>query len=380
MYNLKGMKEDTDKTKEELIEELKNLRKDLERLKNLAQNRFTRYCFYDKLTHLFNRAYFEEELRRLDTIRQLPLSIIIGDINGLKLVNDAFGHREGDKLLVKSGRFLRESCRKEDIISRWGGDEFAILLPKTSLEAAEEVISRIEDCCKKIYDTKIPLSISLGVACKVDQEQNINLILKTAEENMYKKKFRETIDISNSIISYLENSLWEKSHESKEDLDRIKKLAIKLGKKINLNDSEIEKLELLAAIHDIGKVAILEHILDKSAALDEKDWEIIRKHSEVGYYIAKSSEKLATVAEAIMTHHEWWNGKGYPFNLKGEGIPVISRVISIVDAYDAMINDRPFKKAVTSEEAVKELKRLAGKQFDPKFIDAFVEIIGSENN
>lgn len=369
------MNENYKKTKEELVEELEKLKKDFERLRKIAGIGLTRYCFYDKLTSLFNRAYFEEELKRLDTERQLPLSIIIGDLNGLKLVNDAFGHKEGDRLLIKSGRFLKECCRKEDIVSRWGGDEFAILLPKTSLEAAEEVIDRIEALCKTISDTKIPLSISLGIASKIEQKQNVNTVLKKAEENMYKKKFRVTIDVSNSIISCLENSLWEKSHESRDDLDRIKKLAEKLGRMLNLNESELEKLEMLAAVHDIGKVAILEDILEKSSVLKEKDWEILKKHSEVGYHIAKSSDKLAPIAEAIMTHHEWWNGGGYPFNLKGTDIPLISRIVAIVDAYDAMTNDRPFRKAINKEEATEELKNLAGKQFDPKLVDNFIKIL-----
>lgn len=366
------------KSKKELILELSKIQKQLERFRKLARNRYNRYCFYDKLTNLFNRAYFEEELRRLDTVRQLPLSIIMGDINGLKLVNDAFGHREGDNLLIKCGKFLKESCRKEDIISRWGGDEFTILLPRTTDQGANDLITRIQECCRNNdnYKDSIPLSLSLGASTRTDIKKDINSILKEAEENMYKNKFLTTISISNDIIDSLQTALWEKSHESREDLDRVKKMALKLGQELKLPEDELEKLSILSAIHDIGKVAILESILEKRACLSENDWKILKRHSEIGYNIAKSSNKLSPVAEAIMTHHEWWNGNGYPYNLKGEAIPIISRILAVVDAYDAMVSDRPFKKAISKAEAIEELKKLSEVQFDPNIVNFFIKVIG----
>jgi len=365
------------KSKNELMEELSKLQKQLERLKKLARNRYNKYCFYDKLTNLFNRAYFEEELKRLDTVRQLPLSIIMGDINGLKLVNDAFGHKEGDNLLIKCGKFLKECCRKEDIISRWGGDEFTILLPRTTDQVASDLMTRIQECCKNNdkYKDNIPLSLSLGASTRTDINKDINSILKEAEENMYKNKFLTTINISNDIIDSLQAALWERNHESRNDLDRVKKLALKLGRELKLPEDELEKLGILSAIHDIGKVAILEDILEKRAALNENDWKILKRHSEIGYNIAKSSNKLSPVAEAIMTHHEWWNGNGYPYNLKGEAIPLISRILAVVDAYDAMVSERPFKKAISKDKAIKELKKLSKIQFDPDIVDFFIKVI-----
>ncbi|MCL5073187.1 MAG: HD domain-containing protein, partial [Actinobacteria bacterium] len=253
----------------------------------------------------------------------------------------------------------------------------AILLPKTAAEVANDLITRIQECCRnKDFDRNtIPLSLSLGASTRTDIKKDINSILKEAEENMYKNKFLTTANISNNIIDSLQSALWEKSHESKDDLDRVKKLTLKLGRELKLPESELDKLSILSAIHDIGKVAVLEDILEKKVNLSEKDWRILKRHSQIGYNIAKSSNKLAPVAEAIMTHHEWWNGNGYPYNLKGEEIPIISRIFAVVDAYDAMISDRPFKKAISKDKAIEELKKLSKIQFDPSIVDFFIKII-----
>lgn len=341
-----------------------------------AEKKIIFYCFYDKLTGLFNRAYFEEELKRINTKRQLPLSIIIGDLNGLKLTNDAFGHKEGDKLLKKAAKLLRESCRIEDIICRWGGDEFAILLPRTTLKEAEIITERIKDLCAKVKNGKVPLSISLGVAIKIRREQDIQKILIEAEDNMYRQKFKESKKYSNSLIKSLLDDLSEKSHESREHLDRLRCLALKLGGAVKLPENEKGKLEMLATLHDIGKVAIFEGILEKKQLLNESEWRVLKKHPEIGYNIAKSTEQISSIAEAIMFHHEWWNGKGYPMGLREKNIPLISRIISIVDAFDSMTSHRPYKESISKDKAIEELKRYAGIQFDPMLVEKFINIVG----
>jgi diguanylate cyclase (GGDEF)-like protein/PAS domain S-box-containing protein len=335
--------------------------------------------FHDRLTDLYNRAYFEEELKRLNTERQLPLSVIISDINGLKLINDAFGHDEGDRILRSFASVLKSCCRAEDIVARWGGDEFSMLLPKTDLEVAKKIENRIKESSTKESRGGIPLSVSLGTSTKTENKEDFSSIIKKAEDNMYSQKLREAKSIISSIISSLEKTLFEKSVKTEKHTKRIKEISVKLGESIGLSASEIDDLSLLATIHDIGKVAILDIILNKKENLSSKEWETIKRHPEIGYRIALSSHQLSSVAEYILTVHEWWNGKGYPQGLKAEEIPVLSRIISIVDSYEVMITGRPYKKAISKEAAIAELKKFSGKQFDPSLVRKFVEILNSNS-
>ncbi len=331
--------------------------------------------FHDKLTGLYNRAYFEVELKRLDVKRQLPVSIIMGDVNGLKLINDAFGYNEGDKLLKKSAELIKYSCRSEDIVSRWGGDEFIILLPKTSNARTEIIVKRIINSCKKINPLKIPISISLGFSTKVDNNQSISRTIKDAEERMQRRKMLESKSIYGSLIASLKRTLWEKSHETEEHAERIKKLAIKLGKSVKLPSNKLDELELLATLHDVGKISVPDAILRGNKDLNNEEWKIMKKHTEVGYHIAISCPQLIPVAEDILLHHEWWDGSGYPHNLKEEEIPVTARIINIVDAYDVMRNGRPYKDSMDKHATIQELKGLSGIQFDPNLVSKFIKIL-----
>ena len=332
--------------------------------------------FHDKLTNLYNRAYFEEELKRLNKVRQLPLSIVIGDVNSLKLVNDAFGYEQGDKLLIKIAEILKNCCRAEDIVSRWGGDEFAILLPKTTEDIANKIISRVRITCKKTIGYKVPTSISLGVSTKVNKEENISKIVKKAEDRMHRCKLSETKKIQSLIILNLENKLWGKNRKEKEHARKLKELSLKFGEKIGMSKDNLNKLTLLTILHDIGKIGIQDSILSKSSRLTEKEWSIVKKHPEIGYNIALSSPRLLQIAEAILHHHEWWDGRGgYPQELKGKGIPLISRILTIIDAYDAMTYGRCYKKPISRKEAIKELVRCSGTQFDPQLVGKFLNIL-----
>jgi len=333
--------------------------------------------FHDKLTGLYNRLFFEEELKRLNTKRQLPLSIIMGDLNGLKLVNDAFGHKEGDKLLVNVTTILRKSCRKEDVISRWGGDEFLILLPKTDKFTAKRICERIKTNCEKYNINNsdiIPLSISLGFATKENENESIEEIIKIAENRMYRNKLIEGKSFRDSIISTLKNILWNISFESKEHENRIKELSLRIADYLYLSDIEREELILLAHFHDIGEIAISENILKKNDQLTFEEYQEIKTHPEVGYRIAEASYELTHIANKILHHHEWWNGSGYPQGLREKEIPLTSRIFSIVDAYEVMTSGRPYKGIKNKDSALKEIKDLAGIQFDPWLVDIFIQI------
>ena len=339
------------------------------------EDKIKHMSFHDYLTGLYNRAYFEEELLRLDTERNLPLSIIIGDLNGLKMINDTYGHERGDELLIKVAGILKQCFRKSDIISRWGGDEFIILLPSTDYSRAEEIVSKIEQACPQFSTLDMPISISLGISTKVSEDESIEGILKAAEDKMYLQKMGDEKRTHISMMSSLEKSLDKKDYETEEHVERMGDLALLLGKNLNLSEDKLSDLAMLAALHDIGKIALADSIILKPGKLTPEEWELVKKHPEVGYRIAKSSTDLAAIADAILTHHENWDGSGYPEGLKGTEIPLVSRIISIVDAYDAMTNDRPYRKAFTREQAIAEIRRCSGIKYDPKLVEVFIKIM-----
>ncbi len=339
------------------------------------QGKLEYLSFHDKLTGLYNRAFFEEELKRLNTERQFPLSIIMGDMNSLKLVNDAFGHQKGNFFLKKAGQILKNCCRKEDIIARLGGDEFAVLLPKTNPKTANEICNRIEESCSQTDTSPIKLSIALGIATVKEETDNIDQVLKEVEDNMYRNKIAESESISNSIISTLEITLHEKTHETAAHAKRMINLAVKFGTRINLSANKLNELKLLAKLHDIGKVAIPENILTKPGRLTEEEYEIVKGHPESGYRIVKSVPALAAVADGVLSHHERWDGKGYPRGIKGNMIPLIAKMIAIVDTFDVMTHDRSYKQAASKEEALIEIKKCSGTQFDPKLVNIFLKLM-----
>lgn len=347
-----------------------------EALKRIKSEKKIRYIsFHDNLTGLYNRAYFEEELKRLDTKRQMPLSIVIGDANGLKLTNDVFGHQEGDRLLQAMARILTETCRNEDIIARWGGDEFAILLPGTGREEAKNICSRIKKACQDSDHTPIQPSISLGVSSKEDVSEDAGEVLKRAENEMYSNKLTESREIRDSIINSLQRTLSQYTFEDREHISRIRELSLATGKELGLKRRELEKLELLAAIHDIGKIAIPEEILKKTTELSKEEWEAIKRHPEIGFRIAESSQEFSQVADYILTHHERWDGKGYPQGLKGEDIPLLARIIAVVEAYEVMTSGRPYREKLLPREALTELEKNAGSQFDPEIVNLFSRLV-----
>ncbi|MBN4062633.1 MAG: hypothetical protein COA82_10170 [Alkaliphilus sp.] len=340
-----------------------------------TENYIKRLSYQDSLTKLNNRAFFEEQLVKLDTDEMHPLSIIMADINNLKFINDVFGHTEGDKLLRSFAVVLREQCRKNDIIARWGGDEFFIILPQTPAKIARRICERIKKECKNIEGTLINVSAALGYAEKDILETRFSSVIKIAEKRMYRDKLIEGKGERDRIITSLQNSLLEKNVETKEHTDRIKELSIRLGKRLKLGRVEQNKLKLLSLLHDIGKIVIADSILLKPEKLTVSEYEEIKKHPEAGYRIVQTSVDLAHIAEIVLFHHEHWDGQGYPRGIKGRKIPRLARIISIVDAYVVMTHGTVYKKAITYEEALKEISRCAGSQFDPNISEEFVEMM-----
>ncbi|MGB7595654.1 MAG: HD domain-containing phosphohydrolase, partial [Erysipelotrichaceae bacterium] len=352
--------------------ELLIVTRDITERKKVEQERIY-LSFYDHLTGLYNRRFFEVELKRLDTERNLPFSIIMGDVNGLKFINDSFGHTEGDELLRKTAMILKGFSRQDDIIARLGGDEFAILLPSTGALETEAIIHRINELISKEKVSNMNLSISFGYDVKTKKEEDIQDIVKNAEDNMYRIKLYENKSLRSKTIDIVMNALVEKSDRELMHSKRVSSLCEKIAIALGYKTEHVNQMRIAGLVHDIGKIGIDERILNKSGKLDDKEWKAIVNHPEAGWRILNSANEFSELSEFILTHHESWDGNGYPRGLSGEKIPVEARIIAVADAYDAMTSQRSYREAIGEDAAVREIKRCCGTQFDPTIAKVFVE-------
>ena len=347
-----------------------------------SEERIKHLSFHDSLTGLYNRAYFEEELERYNFPRYYPLSIVMLDVNGLKVINDTFGHQEGDRLLQHLSQILTSVSRQGDILARIGGDEFAILLPSTTSEEAHKFCQRIKKACQqdKIELIYLRPNISLGHATQEGKYKDVNSLLKVADRNMYQDKLFNGKSREKHFLEAFRIILAERDPHTSDHAQRLQELALSLGKRVGLTEYQLGNLKLLALLHDIGKIGIPDSILFKTYTLTPSEWKKMREHSRIGYRMAKNIPDFAPIAREILYHHEHWDGNGYPDGLKGEDIPLLSRIISIVDAYDVMQSRRSYKGAVSKTEALKEIKKYAGTQFDPQLVEIFLKIVKNKKN
>ena len=338
-----------------------------------AEERLHYLSYHDQLTGLYNRRLFEEQLQRLNSKNYFPLIITMADINGLKLVNDSFGHTVGDKYIQKVAEVLRTGFREKDIICRLGGDEFIIISPNTDEREIKELIGRINERTKLEAVNKITLSVSFGYSIKDREEESLLEVLKKAEDYMYKKKLLESAGIRGKTIYTVMAALHEKNPREEQHSLRVSELCEKMGTALGLQEDEVKELKTVGLLHDIGKVAIEEGILNKNGKLVEEEWVEIKKHPEIGYRILSSVNELSEMADYVLAHHERWDGNGYPKGLKGNEIPVQSRIIAIADAYDAMISERSYRQALPREYAISELVKGAGTQFCREYVHVFID-------
>jgi diguanylate cyclase (GGDEF)-like protein/PAS domain S-box-containing protein len=335
--------------------------------------------YHDLLTGVYNRTFYEEEIEKLDTKQHLPFSIIICDYNGLKLINDTLGYEVGDKILIETSKIISKFTRDIDIVARVGGDEFVIILPKTNNKEAgiisDNILKTFKGYKTSLLKHSLTLNISLGYATKTMQSESFSYIRKLAEDNMYRHKLVERNSYRSAFLESLKTSLFEKSNETQEHADRLVALSKKIAKSMDLGAESSDKLELLATLHDIGKISIDNSILTKPGKLTDEEWLEMKKHSSIGYRIAMASEDFKQIADGILGHHERWDGKGYPQEISGNNIPLLSRIISVIDAYYAMTNDRVYRTALTKECALSEIRLNSGTQFDPSIVNIFLDVI-----
>lgn len=331
---------------------------------------------YDSLTGLFNRTYFEEMLQRIENAPLEQVGVVVCDVDGLKFVNDTLGHSTGDELLKLAANTIKSCFRDEDAVSRIGGDEFAVILPKSKFSVVEQSCRRIKNAVAD-YNAKnsdLPLSLSVGFAVGNITDRTISDIFKEADNNMYREKLHRSQSTRSALVHALMKALEARDFITEGHAERLQNLVLAVGKSIGISDRNLVDLRLLAQFHDIGKVGVPDRILLKPAALSREEYAEMQRHCEIGHRIAQSAPDLIPIADWILKHHEWWNGQGYPLCIRGEDIPLECRILAIADAYYAMTSDRPYRKAMPHEEAVEELKRKAGSQFDPGLIPVFIEI------
>lgn len=330
--------------------------------------------FHDKLTGLYNRSYIDIVLADMEHEGNLPVSLIMGDVNGLKIANDVFGHQEGDRLLQNIAVIFRKCLRGYDLIARWGGDEFLVILPRTDEKMTAQICKRIQDFCAESPADPIKLSISLGMATRSSMKSSLANTFQKAEDQMYSNKQKDHKQVRRDIIIAMEKELKDQHLDREDGIERMKILAISLAGKMGLTERQRDELTMLVQMHDIGNVSIPAEILQKPGSLGSGEREIIKKHSEIACRMAQAISENR-LAEQILAHHEHWDGNGYPRGLKGHDIPMASRIMAIIDAYDVMTNGAIYKAAISPREALEELQRCSGTQFDPEFVNVFVALI-----
>lgn len=364
----------------ELNDRTAELEKAYDDLKN-AMKQLRYLSLHDSLTGLYNRAYFEQEMKRIGNMRDSSVGIIVCDVDCLKLVNDTLGHEAGDRLIQKAANVVKDALRPCDMVARIGGDEFAAIIPEADEEILESICRRIQANVAKqnLLEGDSFLSVSVGFAVIGQANICIDDAFKEADANMYRHKLSKSSAVQEAIIENLNETLREKDFFAYGHAEHLKELVSAFGHKVGLSEKSIEDLCLLAQFHDIGKIGIPKEILYKPMRLTAQEFNEIQKHCEIGYRIAKSMPKIKPIADWIIMHHEWWNGGGYPLGIKGVEVPLECRMFAIAEAYEVMTSSRPYREAMAHENAVSELKKQAGIQFDPQLVGEFLTILQDQN-
>ena len=337
--------------------------------------------YHDALTGLYNRRFMDAELERLNTKRNHPISFIMGDVNGLKLTNDVFGHQAGDDLLKKVASVLRKACREDELIARIGGDEFLIVLPKTTKEMAEVVVDRIQRLMANMSFQDMSISISFGYDMKEDPAERLEELYKHVEDLMYKQKLEDGQSLKKKMFDTIVGKLHNSHPEEKEHGDKVAYYSEKIGQSLGFNQKRLDRLVLTAKLHDVGKISLAEETLKHHwretvhmyPEIDSKQWKEYAKHMEAGYRIFNNITKLADLSEFVLYHHERFDGLGYPRGIKGKSIPLEARIIAV--ANEADLFRREFSGQYSEGELHKKLMvavgDLAGSILDPALVEIF---------
>ncbi|MDD3159098.1 HD domain-containing phosphohydrolase [Anaeromusa sp.] len=331
---------------------------------------------HDQLTGLFNRTFFEGEMQRLSSSRH-PIGIVIIDVNGLKLINDTLGHASGDALICNVASLLRLHFRGDDIVSRIGGDEFAALLPNSTDQQLGNLLKRLRTAASAYNQEhpELPLSIATGYAIATPEITSLEDAFRQADNHMYNDKSQHRESARRLILNSFLRKVQGREGTQQKDIQHMQMLITKLAQKLQLPDTLIPQLQAAVRYYDIGLLSVSESILSSKASLSEEDRRHIRRHPEVGQHLVESIPELSGIGDWILKHHERWDGSGYPMGLSGANIPIGVRMLSLIDSYEAMRHDRPYRPALSFEETIAELKSQAGRQFDPQITESFITLL-----
>lgn len=361
----------------------------------------------DGLTKLYNHRHFHEILGQIIQEKRYEVfSVAMIDVDLFKLYNDLYGHSAGDKALAKIAGIIKKATRKEDFIARYGGEEFAIIFPNIEGNDSYRAIEAIRKAVESGFlsdDSNEFITISIGVANYPFDGRTAEDILECADSAMYVAKrsgrnqsilysrrdeiyynisdYKEVEKMQNSIQSAYFSAIYAlaatidaKDHYTFGHSENVSSYAVALARAAGFSEEKIDIVKNAGLLHDIGKIGIPESILAKTSVLTFEEYEIMKRHVDISVSIIKHIPSLIKVIPAIMSHHERYDGKGYPRGVKGENIPIEGRCLCIVDAFDAMITDRPYRKAFTVEEAIVELEKCSGTQFDPRLTEIFIKL------
>ncbi|QWC00518.1 diguanylate cyclase [Mycoplasmatota bacterium] len=330
---------------------------------------------HDFLTGLFNRRYFVDKFSSLDSNLSYPLGLMMLDLNGLKLLNDAYGHVNGDQALKKTAEIIKLYSPQNATVARIGGDEFAIIIPKSTDTLLKTIKINIQSNLSKVKIHNIPLSIAIGYDTCESNDDDLEKLMKSAEHLMYMNKAREGRKIRNNSIKAIYDVFIEKNDHEKRHSMMVSKLSLLIGKDLNIKEDDLKELELAGLYHDIGKITIPDAIINKKVKLTKEENILMKKHTENGYNILRAADYYSNLATYALSHHENWDGTGYPQGLKGEAIPLFSRIIAIANSFASMIEERPRQSAISKDKALNYIIDNAGKKFDPNIVKIFIEII-----
>lgn len=327
--------------------------------------------FHDQLTGLYNRRYYDIELERLNTARNLPISFITVDINGLKMTNDVFGHSSGDDLIKLASKTLKSVCREDDIIVRLGGDEFIVVLPQTNIKDCEKIVSRIHLSLKSQSDSKYTLSLSIGYSSKETMDQEIIDVVNQADRIMYQNKLIESEVYKRQLLGTIMNTLYKLDTDLRRHLKSLTNLVSQFGKYLKLSSNQINQLKLAAMYHDIGKIGIdIEDI--RLYQTDRIKYEyLLRRQPELSYQILRYITQYTEIANIVLAYHENYDGSGYPRGLRKDEISNESMMVHIVNNYDKL----RFNVGLNREDSITQLKMQKGKELDPILCEKFCQMI-----